>query len=401
MQMAVLAGYARSLGRDQILMGDFNNVPWSDVQAAFRAATWLDNRGPLVTTWPAQLPAPLRVPIDSGLRRRRAHPARPPGRARSSARITCRSSPRSARSAIIAEAEVSTAVRAGPAARGRGSGRSDPELLPVAPAGIAVWRWAPLSAPVDGSQGAWWSACVASSDLSRRFLGWTRRESAGQVEARASETPTNGGGLRSRCDRLRWSPREGGPGRSALAGPIPAGLRLVVAGGADHPGAAAWPGGAGRRRWPGRARMSPRTAVFRLGSGSSVAGRSRLGIAGAWRLGGEHAILVLVGDSTRAMDGRGVQQRREARRPAKAPSLQSLAGSWPLWACRWTPVLVGGDLACDGCPAIRPYARLGPSADRLWLPGFGRSLRLYHCTPDIPPTRGNGPPRLAGWEYDL
>jgi endonuclease/exonuclease/phosphatase (EEP) superfamily protein YafD len=64
-QMAVLAGYMRSLGRDQIVMGDFNNAPWSDVQAAFRAATWLDNRGPLVTTWPAQLPAPLRVPIDN------------------------------------------------------------------------------------------------------------------------------------------------------------------------------------------------------------------------------------------------------------------------------------------------------------------------------------------------
>jgi endonuclease/exonuclease/phosphatase (EEP) superfamily protein YafD len=64
-QMAVLAGYASSLGRDQILMGDFNSVPWSDVQTAFRAATWVDNRGPLVTTWPAQLPAPLRVPIDT------------------------------------------------------------------------------------------------------------------------------------------------------------------------------------------------------------------------------------------------------------------------------------------------------------------------------------------------
>jgi endonuclease/exonuclease/phosphatase (EEP) superfamily protein YafD len=64
-QMAVLAGYMRSLGRDQIVMGDFNSAPWSDVQTAFRGATWLDNRGPLVTTWPAQLPAPLRVPIDS------------------------------------------------------------------------------------------------------------------------------------------------------------------------------------------------------------------------------------------------------------------------------------------------------------------------------------------------
>jgi len=64
-QMAVLAGYVRSLGREQIVMGDFNSVPWSDVQTAFRGATWLDNRGPLVTTWPAQLPAFMRVPIDT------------------------------------------------------------------------------------------------------------------------------------------------------------------------------------------------------------------------------------------------------------------------------------------------------------------------------------------------
>ena len=62
---AVLAGYARSLGRDQIVMGDFNSTPWSDVQTAFRKATWLDNRGPLVATWPAQIPAPFRVPIDT------------------------------------------------------------------------------------------------------------------------------------------------------------------------------------------------------------------------------------------------------------------------------------------------------------------------------------------------
>jgi endonuclease/exonuclease/phosphatase (EEP) superfamily protein YafD len=78
MQMAVLAGYARSLGPDQIVMGDFNSAPWSDVQTAFRAATWLDNRGPLVATWPVRLPAPLRVPIDSvfvggGLKLRELH----------------------------------------------------------------------------------------------------------------------------------------------------------------------------------------------------------------------------------------------------------------------------------------------------------------------------------------
>jgi endonuclease/exonuclease/phosphatase (EEP) superfamily protein YafD len=63
-QMAVLAGYARTLGRDQIVMGDFNSTPWTDGQIAFRAATGLDNRGPMIATWPTQLPPPLRVPID-------------------------------------------------------------------------------------------------------------------------------------------------------------------------------------------------------------------------------------------------------------------------------------------------------------------------------------------------
>ena len=65
MQMAVLADYAKSLGRDQILMGDFNSVPWMDVQVAFRTATNLDNRGPLVATWPTGLPPFMRVPIDT------------------------------------------------------------------------------------------------------------------------------------------------------------------------------------------------------------------------------------------------------------------------------------------------------------------------------------------------
>jgi len=64
MQTAVLAGYVRTLGQDQIVMGDFNSTPWSDVQVAFRNATALDNRGPLIASWPASLPAPLRVPID-------------------------------------------------------------------------------------------------------------------------------------------------------------------------------------------------------------------------------------------------------------------------------------------------------------------------------------------------
>jgi len=64
MQTAVVAGYARTLGKDQIVMGDFNSTPWSDLQVAFRNATALDNRGPLVLSWPASLPAPLRLPVD-------------------------------------------------------------------------------------------------------------------------------------------------------------------------------------------------------------------------------------------------------------------------------------------------------------------------------------------------
>jgi endonuclease/exonuclease/phosphatase (EEP) superfamily protein YafD len=64
MQASVVAGYARTLGQDQIVMGDFNSTPWSDVQVAFRNATALDSRGPLVASWPASLPAPLRIPID-------------------------------------------------------------------------------------------------------------------------------------------------------------------------------------------------------------------------------------------------------------------------------------------------------------------------------------------------
>ena len=64
MQTAVVAAYARTLGQDKIVMGDFNSAPWSDVQVAFRNATALENRGPLVLSWPASLPPPLRVPID-------------------------------------------------------------------------------------------------------------------------------------------------------------------------------------------------------------------------------------------------------------------------------------------------------------------------------------------------
>jgi endonuclease/exonuclease/phosphatase (EEP) superfamily protein YafD len=65
MQVAVMAEYAKTLGRDRIVMGNFNSTPWSDVQSALRTDAGLENRGPLVPTWPTWVPVPLRIPIDS------------------------------------------------------------------------------------------------------------------------------------------------------------------------------------------------------------------------------------------------------------------------------------------------------------------------------------------------
>jgi endonuclease/exonuclease/phosphatase (EEP) superfamily protein YafD len=59
-----LAQYLAGLGPDLVLMGDFNSVPWSRTQSALRQATGLDNRGPIVPTWPAWSPFWLRLPID-------------------------------------------------------------------------------------------------------------------------------------------------------------------------------------------------------------------------------------------------------------------------------------------------------------------------------------------------
>jgi endonuclease/exonuclease/phosphatase (EEP) superfamily protein YafD len=63
-QAANLAQYLKGLGPDLVLMGDFNSVPWSRTQATLRAATGLENAGPMVPTWPSWQPAWIRLPID-------------------------------------------------------------------------------------------------------------------------------------------------------------------------------------------------------------------------------------------------------------------------------------------------------------------------------------------------
>jgi endonuclease/exonuclease/phosphatase (EEP) superfamily protein YafD len=64
-QASNVAQYLAGLGPDLVLMGDFNSVPWSRTQKALRAATGLQNAGPMVPTWPSwQPPWILRLPID-------------------------------------------------------------------------------------------------------------------------------------------------------------------------------------------------------------------------------------------------------------------------------------------------------------------------------------------------
>jgi endonuclease/exonuclease/phosphatase (EEP) superfamily protein YafD len=63
-QAANVAQYLKSLGPDLVLMGDFNSVPWSRTQETLRAATGLQNAGPMVPTWPSWQPAWNRLPID-------------------------------------------------------------------------------------------------------------------------------------------------------------------------------------------------------------------------------------------------------------------------------------------------------------------------------------------------
>jgi endonuclease/exonuclease/phosphatase (EEP) superfamily protein YafD len=68
-QAGLLAKYLNRQPRDLILMGDFNSVPWSRVQRAFRGKTGLDNEAGWASSWPTFLPWPLRLPIDHILAR--------------------------------------------------------------------------------------------------------------------------------------------------------------------------------------------------------------------------------------------------------------------------------------------------------------------------------------------
>jgi endonuclease/exonuclease/phosphatase (EEP) superfamily protein YafD len=63
-QAANLAQYLNGLGPDLVLMGDFNSVPWSHSHKALRAATGLQNPGPMVPSWPSWQPKWNRMPID-------------------------------------------------------------------------------------------------------------------------------------------------------------------------------------------------------------------------------------------------------------------------------------------------------------------------------------------------
>jgi endonuclease/exonuclease/phosphatase (EEP) superfamily protein YafD len=63
-QGEAMASYFAGLGGDVVLMGDFNSVPWGNLQGAFRAGTAFDNRGRIAFTWPSWAPAIFRLPID-------------------------------------------------------------------------------------------------------------------------------------------------------------------------------------------------------------------------------------------------------------------------------------------------------------------------------------------------
>ena len=68
-QMDILARFVNTLPPDVIVMGDFNAAPWSRVQRGFRTVTGLGNEAGWSFTWPAWIPAPLRLSIDHVLSR--------------------------------------------------------------------------------------------------------------------------------------------------------------------------------------------------------------------------------------------------------------------------------------------------------------------------------------------
>jgi endonuclease/exonuclease/phosphatase (EEP) superfamily protein YafD len=64
LQAANLASHVNGLPKNLVLMGDFNSASWSGMQAAFRAATGLDNRGHYLPSWPTFTWPIFRLPID-------------------------------------------------------------------------------------------------------------------------------------------------------------------------------------------------------------------------------------------------------------------------------------------------------------------------------------------------
>ena len=64
LQAANLAIHVNGLPKNLVLMGDFNSAAWSGMQAAFRAATGLDNRGHYLPSWPTFAWPIFRLPID-------------------------------------------------------------------------------------------------------------------------------------------------------------------------------------------------------------------------------------------------------------------------------------------------------------------------------------------------
>jgi endonuclease/exonuclease/phosphatase (EEP) superfamily protein YafD len=63
-QASALSRFLAGLGKDVVVMGDFNSVPWSMTQVGLRRAANLRDPGPAVPTWPSWQPAWSRLPID-------------------------------------------------------------------------------------------------------------------------------------------------------------------------------------------------------------------------------------------------------------------------------------------------------------------------------------------------
>jgi endonuclease/exonuclease/phosphatase (EEP) superfamily protein YafD len=72
-QAANLAAFLERQPMDLVLIGDFNSVPWSPMQQAFRAASGLDDRGHFLPSWPTSLWPIFRISLDQVFVRGRPH----------------------------------------------------------------------------------------------------------------------------------------------------------------------------------------------------------------------------------------------------------------------------------------------------------------------------------------